>query len=686
MCGSTDIAASMHGSTNASDPIESVLPYPVQTSKGAVTIRRARRGDGKKMWQLAKEAGLELNSAYMHNLFCQHFTQTCVVGFDSCDNMVSYLLGYKPPSQQDTLFVWQLGVHPAQQRCGLGLAMLSTLTTDLGVSYLQASMTDSNVASNNMFQKFAQDKQCQWQTTKDWVSEDDFPSDERRPAETLYVVGPFKQRLAGECPGTVTVGPPDELLAGIAKVEDSPDGPFREYVCKHNDESKLVHLEHNQELKWMVQKESNARTYVRRYPFVVARAEGSMLTDTHGHKYLDFLGCCGTLSLGHNHPVQNEAMRAHLENKQALQVLDMATDAKAEYMKELFAFMPPAFKDDFRVQFCGGSGSDAVDAAVKLCKIATGRSTVMCFHGAYHGMGQGPLAMMGNLGCKGAVQGLMPGVQFLPYPNSYRQPFGMEPEAGGAGDRAVMTYIEHILNDCESGVTKPACVVLEVVQGEGGLNRISDWALRELRRITREHDIPMVIDEIQSGFCRSGRKFAFEYSGITPDVVTISKAAGGSQPLACVVYDKRLDKWGPGAHTGTFRGNGLAFSAGAATMRLMREQRLWEQVHAKGQLFQELIAAGRCDYVGDVRGLGLMVGLELIDPKKLGKDGLPCASGALCAQVQIECLKRGLIIERGGRSGAVLRPLPPLIVTEAQIKQAVEIILEAIKSAAAKVL
>lgn len=226
-------------------------------------------------------------------------------------------------------------------------------------------------------------------------------------------------------------------------------------------------------------------------------------------------------------------------------------------------------------------------------------------------------------------------------------------------------------------------MVIEVVQGEGGLNAISNWALRELRRITADLEIPLVIDEIQSGFCRTGKMFAFNHSEVIPDVAILSKAIGGSQPLACVVYRPELDVWSPGAHSGTFRGNGLAFSTGAATLRWMREHRLWEAVKAKGELLERRLRGANSVYVGDIRGKGLMLGVELVDPfAKVGIDGLPPPDGGLAQLVQVECFRKGLLIERGGRDGAVLRPLPPLIVSEREIELASEIILEAIEHAA----
>lgn len=667
---------------------ESPLPMQLKSQHGLMTLRKAVASDGKHMWQCAKDTQiLDPNSGYMYNLYCRQFADSCLVAVNDKDEMVGYVVAHHLPKKTDTLFVWQIGVHPDYQHGGIGIAMLSALVEDVEASFLQASVTPSNAKGNNLFQKYAKSHQSEFTRTKDWMGDADFSEAEPKPAEHLYDIGPIHGKHR-DATGSFPIGPSKDLLAGIELLDNDHElGPFRSYYGKHNKDSEHVHLQNNPDLVKLITKESNARSYVRKFPFIVQKAEGCTLTDVDGNRFLDFLGCAGTLALGHNHPVQINAMMRVMKAKYPLQVLDMATTPKAEFMSELFQFLPSGMSEDFRVQFCGGSGSDAVDAAVKVCKTATGRGTVLCFHGAYHGHGQGPLAMMGNLGSKGPVQGLMPGVGFLPFPNNYRQPFGLATGEGGEGDKAVLKYIEHLLKDDESGVTKPACVVLEVVQGEGGLNAMSNWALRELRRITAENDIPLICDEIQSGFCRSGQKFAFEHSGIIPDVVCLSKAIGGSQPMACIVYNKKLDTWGPGAHTGTFRGNGLAFAAGAATLRHMRENKMWEVAEAKGQLIKSLLS-GKSKYIGDIRGFGLMLGIEFVDPAKVEKDGKDMRSssgGALCGQVQVECLKRGLIIEKGGRGGAVLRPLPPLIVTEAEIRQACAIILEAVTAAALKV-
>lgn len=240
------------------------------------------------------------------------------------------------------------------------------------------------------------------------------------------------------------------------------------------------------------QRESNARTYCRTFPIVVAKGEGVYLWDIDGNRYIDCLAGAGTLSLGHNPKLIKQVMRDFLDSDVPLSLLDLATVEKDEFVTTLMSVMPPELASG-RVHFCSPAGTDAVDAAIKLCKIATGRKTVLCFHGSYHGHGQGPLAMMGNLKTKSLVPSLMPDVHFLPFPYEYRNPFGIPGEAGAA---AVMNYIETLLSDVESGVSRPACVVVEVVQGEGGGLAFPDGALRRLREVTLRMGIPLVVDEV----------------------------------------------------------------------------------------------------------------------------------------------------------------------------------------------
>ena len=427
--------------------------------------------------------------------------------------------------------------------------------------------------------------------------------------------------------------------------------------------------------------ESNARTYPRSIPVAIGEAKGIRVKDVGGKTYLDCLAGAGTLALGHNHPVVVEAIRKLLAEGRPLHTLDLTTPVKDRFVEELFASLPKEFAGRAKVQFCGPAGTDAVEAAIKLVKTATGRAGMMSFHGGYHGMTHGSLSLTGNLAPKEPVSGLMPGVQFLPYPYDYRCPFGV---GGGEGHRTGSRYIERMLDDPESGVTLPAGMIVEVVQGEGGSIPAPDGWVREIRRVTHKKGIPLIVDEVQTGLGRTGRLYAFEHAGITPDVVVLSKAIGGGLPLAVVVYDAELDRWKPGAHAGTFRGNQLAMAAGTATIRFIQENRLDEHAAAMGE---RLLANLRriqegASTIGDVRGRGLMVGAEIVDaeaePDRIGS--YP-AHPQLAGRIQAECLARGLILETGGRHGSVIRFLPPLIVTEEQIDEISSIFQEAVEAA-----
>jgi diaminobutyrate-2-oxoglutarate transaminase len=428
-------------------------------------------------------------------------------------------------------------------------------------------------------------------------------------------------------------------------------------------------------------RESNARSYPRRIPIAIRSAKGIEITDVDGNQYIDCLAGAGTLALGHNHPVVITAIQAALESDLPLHTLDLTTPIKDQFVEELFASLPPEFASNARIQFCGPSGADATEAAIKLVKTATGNRSMFSFHGGYHGMTNGSLSLTGNLKAKEAVAGLMPDVHFLPYPYSYRCPFGL---GGELGAQTGIHYIESIINDPESGIIAPAGMILESVQGEGGVIPAPNSWMQEIRRVTKERNIPLIIDEIQSGFGRTGKLFAFEHSGIVPDVLLLSKAIGGSLPLSVVLYHKDLDQWGPGAHAGTFRGNQLAMAAGIASLRYIREQDLTTQAQIMGDRLMSSLQQIQQDtpWIGDVRGRGLMVGVEMVDPNKSANHrGIYPQSSEMAKQVQQECFRRGLIIELGGRHGSVIRFLPPLIVSATQIDTIFEIFQAAVVAA-----
>ena len=425
--------------------------------------------------------------------------------------------------------------------------------------------------------------------------------------------------------------------------------------------------------------ESNARSYPRKFPFALKKAKGSWVEDVEGNKYLDFLCGAGTLALGHNDDEVNQAMVDLLTSDAPLHTLDLTTPVKDRFVHTILSLLPEGLKENAKIQFCSPSGTDAVDAAIKLCKTATGRSTVIAFSGGYHGMGHGALALTGNLNAKNKVANLMAGVQFMPYPYSYRCPFGL---GGESGTKACINYFERLLKDPESGITKPAAVILEPIQGEGGVVPAPIEFLQAVRRITQELDIPMIVDEIQCGIGRSGKLFAFEYASIVPDVILASKAIGGTQPMSVVIYNKKLDKWTAGAHAGTFRGNQLAMAAGTVVLNRVSQSEFLADVVKKGDYLRKAMneLKDEVSIIGDVRGKGLMLGVEFIDPNG-PKDimGHPEPCGEIAALVQKKCFENRLVMEKGGRNGSVMRCLCALNVSMDEINIMLDIFKKVVK-------
>ncbi len=423
--------------------------------------------------------------------------------------------------------------------------------------------------------------------------------------------------------------------------------------------------------------ESNARSYPRKFPFALVKAKGSWVEDIEGNKYLDFLCGAGTLALGHNDDEINKAMVELIQSDFPLHTLDLTTPVKDEFVQTVISHLPKELAENCKIQFCSPSGTDATDAALKLCKTATGRQNVIAFQGGFHGMGHGALSCTGNLGAKNKVQGLIPGVQHFPYPN-FRSAFGL---TGDADTDACCAYFENTLKDPESGITKPAAVILEPIQGEGGVNPAPVKFLQTVRRVTQELDIPMIVDEIQCGMGRSGKLFAFEYAGIVPDVILVSKAIGGSQPLSIVIYNKKLDTWQPGAHTGTFRGNQLAMKAGTIVLNRVTKPDFLNDVVRKGEKIMTRMneIKSKVSIIGDVRGKGLMIGCEFVNPKGTpNANGILPRNGEAAAKVQKLCFENKLVMEKGGRDGSVMRCLCALTITDDEIDTAMNIFEKAV--------
>ena len=414
------------------------------------------------------------------------------------------------------------------------------------------------------------------------------------------------------------------------------------------------------------ERESSARTYPRRITIAPRRGQGSYIEDVDGNVFIDFLTGAGVLALGHSHPELIEAVARQLPL--LTHGLDFPTEIKDEFTSAQLSMLPATMRERTKIGFCGPTGANAIEAALKLCKLATGRSEVVAFHGSFHGSTHATMALSGLVGPREHIGNTMPGVHFFPYPYPLRCALGSE-DTG----RRCLEYLERTLRDSHGGVALPAAVILEIVQGEGGVIAAPTDFVQGVRRLTLELDIPLIVDEVQSGCGRTGTWFAFEQHGIEPDVIVASKALGGiGTPVALILYDKRLDVWKPGAHIGTFRGNQLAFAGGVAAIDIFKREGILENVREQGAYALEALEelAERHAIVAEARGSGLMLGLELADPGT----GAPAFDAAVA--VQRAALERGLIVELGGRDDAVVRLLPPLNVTRRTLDQALDILRE----------
>lgn len=418
--------------------------------------------------------------------------------------------------------------------------------------------------------------------------------------------------------------------------------------------------------------ETAAVSYPKAIPLAFEEGRGATLKDVDGNIYIDFLAGAGTLNVGHCNPEVVQAARQQMEK--LTHCLDFPTPVRTELTKEILSLLPERLKNNAKIFFVAPTGADAVESAIKLARFNTRRVGIISFEGAYHGMTAGALALTANKEFKKNFIPMIPEVCFVPYAYCYRCVFGKEyPDC----DLECAKYLEHVLEDPNSGVVDPAAIILEAVQGEGGSIPAPDKFIMEVRRIACEHSMPLIVDEIQAGVCRTGKMWACEHSGITPDIMTISKGIGGGLPLSVVVFDKRLDNWEKGAHVGTFRGHVVAMAAAVATLRFIKKHKLWDHAAKLGrEIFlprlKELKEENK--YIGDVRGKGMMIGVEFVKDKK-SKKPWP----EMVREVQKVSYEKGLITEVGGHYQNVMRFLPPLVLTKELAETGIDIFAEAAK-------
>ncbi len=406
--------------------------------------------------------------------------------------------------------------------------------------------------------------------------------------------------------------------------------------------------------------ESNVRSYSRSFPVNFVRAKGSRLYTDEGQEYIDFLAGAGALNYGHNPSKLKTCLLDYIQFDGITHGLDMQTSAKADFLATLQSHILEPRNLDYRVQFTGPTGTNAVEAAMKLARKVTGRETIVSFTNGFHGVSLGALAATGNQHHRGAAGVSMPGIVRMPYD-------------GYLGDEIDSTaYLEKMLTDPSSGLDHPAAVLVETIQGEGGATAASNAWLQRLEAICQEHSILLIVDDIQAGCGRSGTFFSFENAGITPDIVTLSKSLSGyGLPLSIVLFKPEFDQWEPGEHNGTFRGNNLAFTTAAESFRqYWSSDDLTKAVLSKATLVQrELMSL--CTEFHDFglthRGRGLMQGLN-------------CGTGELAGLIARNCFEHGLIIETSGPNDEVLKVLCPLTIPEADLLEGLGILSSAVKA------
>jgi diaminobutyrate-2-oxoglutarate transaminase len=404
--------------------------------------------------------------------------------------------------------------------------------------------------------------------------------------------------------------------------------------------------------------ESEVRGYIRSFPAVFDTARGSEMFDERGNRYIDFFAGAGTLNYGHNNPAISQALIEYLQNDGIVHGLDKATVAKKVFLQKLADTIFAPRNLEYKVQFTGPTGTNAVETALKLARMVKQRSNVIAFTNAYHGLSMGSLAITGNSFYRDESYGVRHNSAFVPYDGYFGQ------------DVNTIDYLRRFLMDQSSGIDLPAAIIVETVQGEGGIHVASDAWLRELESLCREFDILLVVDDIQMGNGRTGTFFSFERAGITPDMVTVSKSIGAGLPLSLLLMRPELDQWKPGEHTGTFRGNNLAFVAATKALEYWDTPDFAEGVRHKGEIFREGLQAivdKHPAISGELRGVGMVWGIEFADTGFAGA-------------VSEEAFKHGLVIETAGANGQVLKFLPALTMDEAIITEGLSIIEKSIEA------
>jgi diaminobutyrate-2-oxoglutarate transaminase len=404
--------------------------------------------------------------------------------------------------------------------------------------------------------------------------------------------------------------------------------------------------------------ESEVQSYARSFPRIFNKAQGEHMYDEDGNQYLDFLAGAGTLNYGHNNPLFKEKLIDYIQADGITHGLDLHTKAKEAFLTTFNEKILKPRNLEYMVQFTGPTGTNAVEAAMKVARNVTGQQNIVAFTNGFHGVSLGSLAVTGNSHHRDAAGVSLTGTHRMPYD-------------GYLGEGIDTTsYLDKMLSDSSSGINSPAAVIVETVQGEGGINAASiDW-LRNLQTVCKKHGVLLIVDDIQAGCGRTGSFFSFEEAGIYPDIVTLSKSFGGyGLPFAVALIKPELDQWKPGEHNGTFRGNNLAFvTAKAAIDEYWSDDTFSQQIKAKGeyisQRFQDIVKRyGEGNFSACGRGMF---------------QGINCVNGELAGQITHKCFQQGLIIETSGADDQVVKVLAALVISDENLKKGLDILEQAI--------
>lgn len=411
-------------------------------------------------------------------------------------------------------------------------------------------------------------------------------------------------------------------------------------------------------------RESQVQSYGRSFPVTFDKAQGAILKDEDGNEYIDFLAGAGSLNYGHNDPDMRDALVEYIGSGGITHGLDMHTRAKEKFLTAFEEIILKPRDMDYVLQFTGPTGANAVEAALKLARKITGRSNVISFTNGFHGVTMGALAATGNEHHRGAAGVDMPGATPMPYDRYLGK------------DVDSTEYLDKVLGDPSSGVDHPAAVIVECVQGEGGLSAARMEWLQNLEKVCRKYNVLLIVDDIQAGCGRTGTFFSFEPAGIKPDIVTLSKSLSGyGLPFAVTLIERDLDAWDPGEHNGTFRGNNHAFvTATAALEKFWKDDAFAKSVREKGELLKngfKAIQANHGNHVVELRGRGMMQGIVV-------------SSGDLAGRIVEESFKRGLVIETSGGHDEVVKCLASLTITEDELKRGLDILNDAFAAATAE--